>query len=306
MSEIQIFNNPQFGQIRTLEVNNQPYFVGNDVALALGYAKPRNAISQHVDNEDALKQGVPDNQGFIQETTLINESGVYALIFGSKLPKAKAFKRWVTSEVLPSIRKTGSYSHINPADYTRQDLADLILESEQDLQAQDKVIAEQKDKIKELEEKLERTRQEKIDARFERVENVVAKMAGMMMQGIRTTPVLPETAQTATPEPQRKDDDEEADMPRPMLVHEMRMRIKEEHGVVIPYRRMFSLLAKMGWAVRNERYINRPGAVAVRKGYVLECDSKGVKGGAQFFTLRITEKGYRKFVDEVIGKGGLL
>lgn len=306
MSEIQIFNNPQFGQIRTLEVNNQPYFVGNDVALALGYAKPRNAISQHVDNEDALKQGVPDNQGFIQETTLINESGVYALIFGSKLPKAKAFKRWVTSEVLPSIRKTGSYSHINPADYTRQDLADLILESEQDLQAQDKVIAEQKDKIKELEEKLERTRQEKIDARFERVENVVAKMAGMMMQGIRTTPVLPETAQTATPEPQRKDDDEEADMPRPMLVHEMRMRIKEEHGVVIPYRRMFSLLAKMGWAVRNERYINRPGAVAVRKGYVLECDSKGMKGGAQFFTLRITEKGYRKFVDEVIGKGGLL
>lgn len=306
MSEVQIFNKPQFGQIRTLEVNNQPYFVGNDVALALGYAKPRNAISQHVDNEDALKQGVPDNQGFIQETTLINESGVYALIFGSKLPKAKAFKRWVTSEVLPSIRKTGSYSYINPADYTRQDLADIILESEQDLQAQDKIIAEQKEKIKELEERLERTRQAKIDSRFERIENVVAKMAGMMMQGIRTASVLPETAQTATPEPQAEDDDEEADVPRPMLVHEMRMRIKEEHGVVIPYRRMFALLAKMGWAVRNERYINRPGAVAVRKGYVLESDSKGVKDGAQFFTLRITEKGYRKFVDEVIGKGGLL
>ena len=153
---------------------------------------------------------------------------------------------------------------------------------------------------------LERERQEKIDARFERIENVVAKMAEMMMQGIRTAPVLPEIAQTATPEPQAEDDDEEADMPRPMLVHEMRMRIKEEHGVVIPYRRMFALLAKMGWAVRNERYINRPGAVAVRKGYVLECDSKEVKDGAQFFTLRITEKGYRKFVDEVIGKGGLL
>lgn len=230
---------------------------------------------------------------------------------------ALEFARWLSptfaiwcndriKEILVGKSAKEDYSWVNPADYTRQDLADLILESEEDLQAQDKIIAEQKDKIKELEEKLERTRQEKIDARFERIENVVAKMAGMMTQGIRTAPVLPETAQTAIPEPQAEDDDEEADIPRPMLVHEMRMRIKEEHGVVIPYRRMFSLLAKMGWAVRNERYINRPGAVAVRKGYVLESDSKGVKDGAQFFTLRVTEKGYRKFVDEVIGKGGLL
>lgn len=84
--------------------------MGKDVAASLGYTKTRNAISQHVDNEDALKQGVPDNQGFIQETILINESGMYALIFGSKLPTAKAFKRWVTNEVLPSIRRTGGYS----------------------------------------------------------------------------------------------------------------------------------------------------------------------------------------------------
>ena len=110
MEELQLFENSQFGRIRVIEVNSQPYFVGLDVANALGYVKPRNAISQHVDNEDALKQGVPDNQGLIQETTLINESGVYALVFGSKLPTAKAFKRWVTSEILPSIRKTGSYS----------------------------------------------------------------------------------------------------------------------------------------------------------------------------------------------------
>lgn len=106
--------------------------------------------------------------------------------------------------------------------------------------------------------------------------------------------------------PQKEEDEEEEDVPRPMLVHEMRMRIKEERGVLIPYRRMFSLLVKMGWAIRNERYTNKPGAVAVRKGYVLECDSKGVKDGSQFYTLRITEKGYRKFVDEVIGKGGVL
>ena len=91
-----------------------PWFVGIDVASSLGYAKARNAISQHVDNEDALKQGVSDSQGFIRETTLINESGMYALIFGSKLPAAKAFKRWITSEVLPTIRRTGSYSLQSP------------------------------------------------------------------------------------------------------------------------------------------------------------------------------------------------
>ena len=84
MNTLQIFNNQQFGQIRVVDVNTIPYFVGRDVAFALGYAKPENAISQHVDKEDTLKQGIPDNQGFIQTTTLINESGVYSLVFGSK------------------------------------------------------------------------------------------------------------------------------------------------------------------------------------------------------------------------------
>ena len=109
MNNLQIFNNQQFGLIRVVDVNTIPYFVGRDVAFALGYAKPENAISQHVDKEDTLKQGIPDNQGFIQTTTLINESGVYSLVFGSKLPSAKQFKRWVTSEVLPSVRKHGAY-----------------------------------------------------------------------------------------------------------------------------------------------------------------------------------------------------
>jgi prophage antirepressor-like protein len=112
MNELVNFKNEDFGEIRTMLVDGVPYFVGRDVALALGYAKPRNAILQHVDNEDALKQGIPDSQGFIQQTTLINESGVYSLIFGSKLETAKSFKKWVTSEVLPSIRKSGSYSVI--------------------------------------------------------------------------------------------------------------------------------------------------------------------------------------------------
>lgn len=106
---LQEFQNSQFGTVRTVQLDDQPYFVGRDVARALGYSNPVSAISQHVDNEDSVKYAIPDNQGFMQQTTIINESGLYALVFGSKLPNAKQFKRWVTSEVLPTIRKTGGY-----------------------------------------------------------------------------------------------------------------------------------------------------------------------------------------------------
>jgi prophage antirepressor-like protein len=102
-TNIQIFENPAFGKVRVVMVNEIPYFVGNDIAKALGYVAPRNAVAQHVDEWDALKQCYPDNQGVMQETTIISEAGVYALIFGSKLPKAKEFKKWVCGEVLPAI-----------------------------------------------------------------------------------------------------------------------------------------------------------------------------------------------------------
>ena len=107
-TNIQIFTSDIFGEIRTCQVNNQIMFVGKDVATALGYAKPRNALAIHVDSEDKSTAPI---QGPAYETrvTLINESGLYSLILSSKLPQAKAFKRWVTSEVLPQIRKTGGY-----------------------------------------------------------------------------------------------------------------------------------------------------------------------------------------------------
>ena len=110
MNEIKVFDNPEFGKVRTMEINGEPYFVGKDVAIILGYAKPENALTTHVDGDDTLKQGVTDNLGRAQNTTLINESGLYSLILSSKLPKAKEFKHWVTSEVLPSIRKHGAYA----------------------------------------------------------------------------------------------------------------------------------------------------------------------------------------------------
>lgn len=108
MNEIMTFSNSEFGDIRTVTIDGEPWFVGKDVAAALGYEKERNAIQKHVDSDDALKRGVLTNGGK-QEMTVINESGLYSLIFGSKLESAKKFKKWVTSEVLPSIRKTGQY-----------------------------------------------------------------------------------------------------------------------------------------------------------------------------------------------------
>ena len=108
MNELQIFKSEEFGKIRTVTINNEPWFVSKDVATALGYSNSRDAISKHVfdDDKGVAKCDTPSGR---QEMSVINESGLYALIFGSKLDSAKRFKHWVTSEILPSIRKTGSY-----------------------------------------------------------------------------------------------------------------------------------------------------------------------------------------------------
>lgn len=109
MNELEIFKNEEFGEIRTITINNEPWFVSKDVAFVLGYSNPRDAISKHVDVED---KGVAkcDTLGGSQDLTVINESGLYSLILSSKLPTAKKFKHWVTSEVLPTIRKHGVYA----------------------------------------------------------------------------------------------------------------------------------------------------------------------------------------------------
>lgn len=108
-NELQVFNNPEFGEIRTIEIEGEPWFVGKDVAAALGYSDTNKALAMHVDDEDKLNDKTALSLGQ-RGGWLINESGVYALIFSSKLPGAKKFKRWVTSEVLPAIRKTGTYT----------------------------------------------------------------------------------------------------------------------------------------------------------------------------------------------------
>ena len=108
-NELQVFENPEFGTVRTIIKDGEPYFVGKDVASILGYTAERNAIAAHVDEEDKLTHRFSAS-GQNREMTIINESGLYSLILSSKLPAAKKFKRWVTSEVLPSIRKMGSYT----------------------------------------------------------------------------------------------------------------------------------------------------------------------------------------------------
>ena len=115
-NQMQVFENTEFGKVRVIIIDDQPWFVGKDVTVILGYGKSRNALSVHIDEDDALKWGVTDSMGRTQKTTIINESGLYSLILSSKLPQAKMFKRWVTAEVLPTIRKHGAYATADTLD----------------------------------------------------------------------------------------------------------------------------------------------------------------------------------------------
>ena len=144
MSELQVFESQEFGKIRALEIDGNPWFVGKDVAEKLGYKLPRKAIIDHVDEED---KGVTkwNTLGGTQDIKIINESGLYSLVLSSKLPSAKRFKKWVTSEVLPAIRKHGAYLTDEKAyDVTHNPnaLADLLLQAGEQLKQKELIIQE--------------------------------------------------------------------------------------------------------------------------------------------------------------------
>lgn len=143
MNELKIFENPRFGSIRTVEFNGEPWFVGKDVAKVLGYIDTSDALKKHIDEEDKLSRCFADS-GQSRKMYIINESGLYSLILSSKLPTAKAFKRWVTSEVLPAIRKTGGYIPITPQMSEQEIMAKAV-------QISMATIAQQKDAILALE-----------------------------------------------------------------------------------------------------------------------------------------------------------
>lgn len=144
MNELQLFNFEN-NQVRTLLINDEPWFVGKDVAQILGYSNPRDALSKHVDDEDKNSVAIRDGNKGNPNQTVINESGVYALVFSSKLPSAIRFKRWVTSEVLPQIRKTGSYA--SPQLTGEELMAKALIEANSVLARQSKQLEEQRPKV---------------------------------------------------------------------------------------------------------------------------------------------------------------
>ena len=146
MNELQIFNSPEFGDIRTVTIDNETYFVGKDVATALGYANPKNAVPTHVREEDKLSTQI-EYAGQRREVTVINESGLYALIFGSKLESAKRFKHWVTSEVLPAIHHNGGYIMGQENLSDSELMAKAILVAQKTIEHKNQIIEQQKAKI---------------------------------------------------------------------------------------------------------------------------------------------------------------
>lgn len=151
MNEMQIFQSEQFGAIRTAGTAEEPLFCAADICRALGYTNGRKAIADHCEEDDVTKRDIIDNLGRTQSASFVNESGLYALIFGSKLENAKQFKKWVTSEVLPAIRKTGSYT---AKTMSRKELARMIIQQEEEMevlrlenQRKDEKIEEQKPKV---------------------------------------------------------------------------------------------------------------------------------------------------------------
>ena len=149
MEKVQVFKNEEF-EVRTVEVDGEPWFVGKDAATILGYTNTRKALTDHVESEDR-QDGVTirDSIGREQKPVLINESGLYSLVLGSKLPSAKRFKRWITSEVLPAIRQNGVYMTDDKAyDITHNpgSLADLLLKAGEQLKEKEIIIQEMKPK----------------------------------------------------------------------------------------------------------------------------------------------------------------
>ena len=153
MNNLQLFENADFGTIRVMERDGKPWFVGKDVAEILGYSEPHKAIQRHVDDDDRMKYPITDTTGRKQETWMSNESGLYSLILSSKLPTAKQFKRWVTSEVLPSIRKHGGY--ITGQDTMTDDelMAKALIMAQSKIAEKNKQIEEKDEQIKKMEPK---------------------------------------------------------------------------------------------------------------------------------------------------------
>lgn len=154
MNNIEIFRNDEFGEVRTTIIDNEPWFVGKDVAEILGYSDTNKAVAMHVDDEDKLNDKTASSLGQ-RGGWFINESGLYSLILSSKLPQAKTFKRWITSEVLPQIRKTGGYIPLSEYETEEEFLARALIIAQNTLKKKDEIIRTQQEQIEAKNDEIE-------------------------------------------------------------------------------------------------------------------------------------------------------
>ena len=322
MSEIQIFKNPQFGEIRTAGTSENPLFCLSDLCKCLGLSA--KFVNQRLSDEVVSNNPITDRLGRTQNALFVNEDGLYDVILDSRKPEARAFRKWVTGEVLPSIRKTGSYTpddyYIDTSNVTRKDLAAVILESEEDLKAQDKIIEEQKVQIKELKEKLEQEQKEKIEKRFEKVENAIIRLAELMATSRIQPPIPVKKPETGLPLfPNEKPQPREIangkirpSIAKPLhpgtyLVSEVRFTMMNESGINLRSRDIFRWLRREGWVSSENTSYNKPSPMAIKNGWMLPAIGNGRRiTDKMHFTPRFTESGYRKFVETIMKKGGLL
>jgi anti-repressor protein len=267
--ELLLFKNENFNDIRVFEIEGNHYFVGRDIATALGYEKPHNAISQHVDIQDTLKQGIPDSQGFIQDTTLVNESGMFALIFGSKLDRAKVFKRWVTSEVLPSIRRTGGYITDKKDETPEELMARVVIMANE-------TLARRQIRISQLEE--ENSKQAvQIESQKKQIEIQAPK--ALFADAVATSE-------------------------RSVLVSEL-AKIITQNGIEIGQNRMFEWLRKNGYLLKKGDYYNQPSQKAMESGLFELKKTTIVKPNGDVITSttpKITGYGQIYFVNKFLSK----
>lgn len=146
MNEMQIFSNKDFGEVRTVMIDGEPWFVGSDVARALGYKKPTDAVTNNVEKDDSRYFGITDSLGREQQTIVINEAGMYSLVFGSHLESAKRFKHWVTSEVIPNLRKNGGYIVGQEQMTSEQIIANALILANKVIEDKNKQIAQMQPK----------------------------------------------------------------------------------------------------------------------------------------------------------------
>lgn len=249
-----IFTNEEFGEIRTVQLNNETYFVGKDVADALQYSEPHKAITRHIEEDDRMKHPVTDETGRTQDSWIINESGLYTLILGSKLESAKRFKHWVTSEVLPSIRKNGAYINNQENLSPEEVMANGLIAAQKIIDSKEKENTQLKNRNQELEQK-----------------NTMLTQVNAELQ------------------PKAEFHDAVAETYDAITVGKFAGILSNDHGLTIGQNKLFEYLRMRQYLCSAQHLWNKPSQQMITKGYMLYKES--IRKGELKFTPYITGSG---------------